>query len=81
MMQKKYLGVTSVSLNKLMSSEGIEWCNFRENGPIWISAQSITAYSWKAIRKKTSLIPRIHYYNFWRLASIFITLVRAYNGN
>ena len=40
----KTLKITSTALNKLIISEGLEWSNFRANGPIWISAQSITAY-------------------------------------
>ena len=47
----KSLGITKANLNKLMSSEGLEWCNFKENGPIWISSKH-NSLSWKAIRKK-----------------------------
>ncbi len=28
-----------------MEPEGLEWTNFRVNGPIWISAKSIAAYT------------------------------------
>ena len=49
----KTLGITSVTLNKLISSEGLEWSNFRENGPIWISVQSIKAYRGRQSAQKT----------------------------
>lgn len=40
----RMLGTTSPKLKKVIISEGLDWANFRVNGPIWISAESIIAY-------------------------------------
>lgn len=46
---EKIFGNKQTTLNKLMSLEGLEWSNFRENGPIWICSKH-NSLSWKAIR-------------------------------
>jgi len=38
------LGTTTPKLKQFMVAEGLDWANFRVNGPIWISAESIVAY-------------------------------------
>lgn len=48
------LGTTAPKVKQLMVPEGLEWANFRVNGPIWISAESIAAYS---RRRDLSLAP------------------------
>lgn len=35
------LGTTVPKLKRTMVEIGLDWGNFRDNGPIWISAQSI----------------------------------------
>ncbi len=40
----KLLGITKPRLKQIMASESLEWCNFMENGPIWISASSVEIY-------------------------------------
>lgn len=38
------LGITKPKLMQILNSEGFDWANFRDNGPIWVSAESIGAY-------------------------------------
>jgi len=40
----RLLGTTAPKVRQLMIPEGLEWTNFRVNGQVWISAESITAY-------------------------------------
>ena len=40
----KLLGTSATKVRRLMLAEGLEWMNFRENGPIYISADSYNAY-------------------------------------
>ena len=40
----KMLGITKPALKKIMISDCLDWCNFKENGPIWISVSSINLY-------------------------------------
>ncbi len=40
----KLLGITISALKTLIIPETFEWCNFKENGVIWVSAQSVTDY-------------------------------------
>lgn len=42
------LNTTTTKLKQIMVAEGLDWANFRINGPIWISAESVVA--WKARR-------------------------------
>jgi hypothetical protein len=41
----RLLGTTTTKLKVIMIPEGFEWANFRVNGPIWISAESIASYT------------------------------------
>lgn len=47
----KLLGTTSPKLKQIMVPEGFEWTNFRVNGPIWISAESIVSYMRRKVAK------------------------------
>lgn len=40
----RLLGTTTQKLRQLMIPEELEWANFRVNGPIWISAESVASY-------------------------------------
>jgi hypothetical protein len=40
----RLLGTTTPKLKKLLIPEGFEWTNLRENGPIWVGAESIAGY-------------------------------------
>lgn len=40
----KLLGTSATKVRKLIEPEGLEWRNFRVNGPIYISAVSLSAY-------------------------------------
>jgi hypothetical protein len=40
----KIIGTTSTKLKKIMTSVGLEVENFRVNGPLWISTESLVAY-------------------------------------
>jgi hypothetical protein len=40
----RLLGTTTPKLRQLIIPEGLEWANFRINGPIWISAESVASY-------------------------------------
>ena len=40
----RLLGTTNGNVKKMMVPEGLEWMNFRVNGPIYISAESFNAY-------------------------------------
>lgn len=40
----RLLGTTTPKLKQLLIPEGFEWANFRVNGPIWVSAESIAGY-------------------------------------
>ena len=40
----KLLGTSATKVRGLMLAEGLEWTNFRVNGPIYISADSYNAY-------------------------------------
>lgn len=42
----KILGLTKAELKSIMG-ENLEWCNFKVNGPIWITALSIKEYRLK----------------------------------
>lgn len=47
------LGTTVTKLKQSMIEMELEWTNFRENGPIWISAQSIVDYAKRRDQPKT----------------------------
>ena len=49
----KLLGTSTTKVRQLMVPEGLEWMNFRENGPIYISVESFNAYE-KRIRDRSS---------------------------
>jgi hypothetical protein len=40
----RLLGVSTRKVRALIVEEGLEWANFRVNGPIYISADSVTEY-------------------------------------
>jgi hypothetical protein len=40
----KLLGTTTTKLKQIIEPEGIEYCNFRVNGPLWVSAQDLVSY-------------------------------------
>lgn len=40
----RLLGTTTTRLNKMLVPEGIEYCNFRVNGPLWVNAQDLEGY-------------------------------------
>lgn len=40
----KLLGMTTTKLKQIMVQEGIEVCNFRVNGALWVSAADISSY-------------------------------------
>jgi hypothetical protein len=46
------LGTTVPKLKRTMIETGLDWANFRDNGPIWISAQSIVDYLKRSEQKK-----------------------------
>jgi hypothetical protein len=39
----KYLSISTVALRKIALSEGLEFVNFRENGKLWVSLESVRA--------------------------------------
>ncbi len=40
----RLLGTTTTKLKQIIEPEGIEYRNFRVNGPLWVSAQDIASY-------------------------------------
>ncbi len=40
----KLLGISKPKLKQLIEPEGIEYCNVRANGSIWVSAQDINSF-------------------------------------
>jgi hypothetical protein len=40
----RLLGTTTTKLKQIIGPEGIEYCNFRVNGPLWVSAQDLASY-------------------------------------
>lgn len=40
----RLLGTTTAKLKQIIGPEGIEYCNFRVNGPLWLSAQDLAGY-------------------------------------
>ena len=48
----KILEMTKPALKNIIISEQLEWCNFRENGPIWITASSINSYLKQKLQTK-----------------------------
>lgn len=49
----KLLGTTATKVRGLMLAEGLEWMNFKINGPIYISADSYNAYLLRLKTKPT----------------------------
>ncbi|WP_290525962.1 hypothetical protein [Alcanivorax sp.] len=43
----KLLGISQPQLKKIMVQEDFDWQNFRDNGPIYIAADSIEGYRQK----------------------------------
>ncbi len=48
----KLLGTTTTQLKQIIEPEGIEYCNFRVNGPIWVSATDLANYLRRRDQKK-----------------------------
>lgn len=48
----KLLGTTTTKLKQIISPEGIEYCNFRVNGPLWVSASDLASYLRRRDSKK-----------------------------
>ncbi len=48
----KLLGITISALKALIIPEAFDWCNFKENGVVWISAQSVKDYRNRRDAKK-----------------------------
>jgi hypothetical protein len=40
----KLLGTTTTKLKQIIVPEGIEYCNFRLNGPLWVNALDLANY-------------------------------------
>lgn len=40
----KLLGTTTTKLKQIIVPQGIEFCNFRVNGPLWVNAQDLASY-------------------------------------
>lgn len=40
----RLLGTTTTKLKQIIGPEGIEYCNFRVNGPLWVSASDIANF-------------------------------------
>jgi len=40
----RLLGTTTTKLKQIIGPEGIEFCNFRINGPLWINASDVESY-------------------------------------
>lgn len=40
----KLLGTTTTKLKQIIEPEGIGYCNFRVNGPLWLSAADLANY-------------------------------------
>lgn len=40
----KLLGTTTTKLKRIIVPEGIEYCNFRLNGSLWVNAQDLANY-------------------------------------
>lgn len=48
----RLLGTTTTKLKQIIEPEGIEYCNIRVNGPIWVSAHDIAGYLRRHDQKK-----------------------------
>lgn len=40
----RLLGTTTTKLKQIIEPEGIECCNFRVNGTLWVNAQDLASY-------------------------------------
>lgn len=40
----RLLGTTTTKLKQIIGPEGIEYCNFRVNGPLWVSALGLANF-------------------------------------
>jgi hypothetical protein len=40
----RLVGTTTTGLKKIIGAEGLEHCNLRVNGPLWVNAQDIESY-------------------------------------
>lgn len=40
----KLIGTTPEKVRQLVNREGLEWANFRVNGPIWVEADGVHEY-------------------------------------
>jgi hypothetical protein len=48
----RLLGTTTTKLKQIIGPEGIEYCNFRVNGALWVNALDIANYLRRRDQKK-----------------------------
>ena len=48
----RLLGTTTTKLKQIIGPEGIEYSNFRVNGPLWVSASELASYLRRRDAKK-----------------------------